>query len=152
MPQAVSAYLETNNMMEVDKVKRNIIQLYEADFYRIDPSGRLSMLFDAIPAQLNSNASRFQVGGVLGDSVDSEKVQQLLSELSASKTVNIAHKLSRKQNLPGFNSLDITAEKLLDYIILLKFILHQLVNGLMKQVDQVGNHVLPKIQIIIIIV
>lgn len=91
MPQAVSAYLETNNMMEVDKVKRNIIQLYEADFYRIDPSGRLSMLFDAIPAQLNSNASRFQVGGVLGDSVDSEKVQQLLSELSASKTVNIAH-------------------------------------------------------------
>ena len=29
---------------------------------------------------------------------------------------NIDHKLSRKQNLPGFNSVDITAEKLLDYI------------------------------------
>ena len=29
---------------------------------------------------------------------------------------NIAHKLSMRQNLPGFNSMNITAEKLLDYI------------------------------------
>jgi uncharacterized protein len=44
MPQAVNAYLETNNLIEVDRVKRNIIQLYEDDFYKIDPSGRISML------------------------------------------------------------------------------------------------------------
>ena len=51
MPQAVDTYIDTNNLMEVDRVKRNIIQLYEDDFYKIDSSGRLSMLFDAIPAQ-----------------------------------------------------------------------------------------------------
>ena len=91
MPQAVCEYLETNNLMEVDRVKRGIIQLYEDDFYRIDQSGRISMLFDAIPAQLSSNASRFQVASALGDNVDSEKTLQLISELRESKTINMAY-------------------------------------------------------------
>ncbi|MCI7470495.1 MAG: AAA family ATPase [Bacteroidales bacterium] len=91
MPQAVCEYLETNNLMEVDRVKRGIIQLYEDDFYRIDQSGRISMLFDAIPAQLTSNASRFQVASALGDNVDSEKTLQLISELRESKTINMAY-------------------------------------------------------------
>ena len=91
MPQAVCEYLETNNLMDVDMVKRGIIQLYEDDFYRIDQSGRISMLFDAIPAQLSSNASRFQVASALGDNVDSEKTLQLISELRESKTINMAY-------------------------------------------------------------
>lgn len=91
MPQAVCEYLETNNLMDVDRVKRGIIQLYEDDFYRIDQSGRISMLFDAIPAQLTSNASRFQVASALGDNVDSEKTLQLISELRESKTINMAY-------------------------------------------------------------
>lgn len=61
MPQAVSEYLDSHNLQEVDRAKRGIIQLYEDDFYKIDPSGRISSLFDAIPAQLNSNASRYQI-------------------------------------------------------------------------------------------
>lgn len=91
MPQAVDAYLETNNLLEVDRVKRNIIQLYEDDFYKIDPSGRISMLYDAIPAQLNSNASRYQVSGVIGNNTDSDRVLELISELEESMTVNLAY-------------------------------------------------------------
>lgn len=91
MPQAVDTYIDTNNLMEVDRVKRNIIQLYEDDFYKIDSSGRLSMLFDAIPAQLNSNASRYQVASAIGNNTDSEKVLQLISELRESMTINMAY-------------------------------------------------------------
>lgn len=91
MPQAVDTYIDTNNLMEVDRVKRNIIQLYEDDFYKIDSSGRLSMLFDAIPAQLNSNASRYQVTSAIGNNTDSEKVLQLISELRESMTINMAY-------------------------------------------------------------
>lgn len=91
MPQAVDTYIETNNLMEVDRVKRNIIQLYEDDFYKIDSSGRLSMLFDAIPAQLNSNASRYQIASAIGNNTDSEKVLQLISELRESMTINMAY-------------------------------------------------------------
>ena len=74
MPQAVDTYIDTNNLMEVDRVKRNIIQLYEDDFYKIDSSGRLSMLFDAIPAQLDSNASRYQVASAIGSNTNSDKI------------------------------------------------------------------------------
>src|SRR5699024_9744952 len=56
MPQAVDEYLRTNNFRLVDQVKRDILNLYEDDFRKIDPTGRISMLFDAIPAELNKNA------------------------------------------------------------------------------------------------
>ena len=39
MPQAVSAYLSTKSLAEVDRVKRDIIRLYDKDFIRIDPTG-----------------------------------------------------------------------------------------------------------------
>ena len=91
MPQAVDTYIDTNTLMEVDRVKRNIIQLYEDDFYKIDSSGRLSMLFDAIPAQLNSNASRYQVAGAIGSNTNSDKILQLISELRESMTINMAY-------------------------------------------------------------
>ena len=61
MPQAVEAYIQTNNFRMVDEVKRDILNLYEADFAKIDPTGRVSMLFDAIPAQLNKNMLRFKM-------------------------------------------------------------------------------------------
>lgn len=53
MPQAVKEYIETNNFRKVDLVKRDILNLYEDDFRKIDSTGRAAMLFDAIPAQLN---------------------------------------------------------------------------------------------------
>lgn len=61
MPQAVEEYLESNNLCRVDAVKREILELYHADFKKINPSGRASMMFDAIPAQLTGNAMRYQV-------------------------------------------------------------------------------------------
>lgn len=38
MPQAVSAYIRTNNFTAVDQAKRDIIALYEEDFGKIDDS------------------------------------------------------------------------------------------------------------------
>ena len=37
MPQAVNAYIKSNNMQQVDAVKREIIQLYDDDFSSIVP-------------------------------------------------------------------------------------------------------------------
>lgn len=65
MPQAVSAYRETKQFEDVDQIKREILHLYEEDFHKIDGTGRLSQLFDAIPAQLNKKSSRYAVSGVL---------------------------------------------------------------------------------------
>ena len=65
MPQAVDTYLKTNNFQKVDLVKRDIIKLYEEDLAKIDDSGKLKTLFNAIPTQLNKNTKGFQLNKVL---------------------------------------------------------------------------------------
>ena len=91
MPQAVSEYLETNNFRKVDLVKRDILNLYEDDFRKIDPTGKLTMLFDAIPAQLNKNASRYQVSSVITNQRVDDNFLELLAELKDSKTVLVSY-------------------------------------------------------------
>lgn len=90
MPQAVSTYVETNNFRKVDEVKRDILNLYESDFVKIDPTGRLSLLFDAIPAQLNKNAARYQTSSVLNGEKEERRLE-LIAELKDSKTVLLAY-------------------------------------------------------------
>lgn len=90
MPMAVAAYLETNNLERVDRVKRSIISLYEKDFNRIDPSGTASRLFHNIPAQLTSNASRFQTWSMTGGQTYSQ-LEEVISEMEQSMTVNLSY-------------------------------------------------------------
>ena len=90
MPQAVNSYLDTQNLALVDAVKREILELYNDDFYKIDPTGKAASLFKAIPAQLSGNAHRYQITPVVGD-MESSSLQALLHEMEESKTVNIAH-------------------------------------------------------------
>lgn len=93
MPQAVSKYLETNNLGEVDVVKRDILDLYDSDFLKIDDSGKLSMLFNAIPAELNKNASRYQVSSVL-ENGRADRMTEYIADLKESMTVNMAYHVS----------------------------------------------------------
>ena len=90
MPQAVNEYIETNNFRKVDRIKRDILNLYEDDFKKIDPTGKLSSLFDAIPAQLNKNASRYQVSSVLNGE-RAENILESIAELKDSKTVLVSY-------------------------------------------------------------
>ena len=90
MPQAVEAYINHNDMRAVDDVKREILKLYFDDFHRIDPTGRVAKLFAAIPAQLNSNANRYQIGSVIPNQT-AERIAETVSELEDSKTVMMAY-------------------------------------------------------------
>ncbi len=110
MPQAIATYIETNNFRKVDEMKRDILNLYEADFAKIDPTGRLAMLFDAIPAQLNKNASRFQAGSVL-DGEKSDKILELIAELKDSKTVLVSYN-ANDPNAGMSNTRDLSRFKL----------------------------------------
>lgn len=90
MPQAVAAYIETNNFRKIDEIKRDILNLYESDFVKIDSTGRLAMIFDAIPAQLNKNTARFQASSILnGEQPD--KILEYIAELKDSKTVLVSY-------------------------------------------------------------
>lgn len=90
MPQAISAYLDTNNLQKVDDAKRKIIRLYEDDFLKIDPSGRASKMFMSIPSALSRNANRYVPFSVVGK-VEQDKLTEILKCLEDSKTVNFAY-------------------------------------------------------------
>ena len=90
MAQAVNTYLETQNLSLVDGTKREILELYNDDFYKIDPTGKAATLFKAIPAQLYGNVHRYQTTPVIGE-VENDTLLTLIHEMEESKTVNIAH-------------------------------------------------------------
>lgn len=110
MPQAVSEYIETNNFRKVDAVKRDILKLYADDFMKIDPTGRASMLFDAIPAQLNKNAARYQVSSVLPDK-RADDLLELIAEMKDSKTVLVSYH-ANDPNVGLANNKDLSRFKL----------------------------------------
>ncbi len=89
MPQAINAYLETNDFSAVDDVKRKIIELYIEDFRKIDPSGRISRLFSSVPAELSRNTMRYKVGSVV-DNATASRLSELLEDMADSMTVNFA--------------------------------------------------------------
>lgn len=89
MPQAVSAYIKTNNFMAVDRIKRDIIALYEEDFIKLDNSGRAKAMYNAIPAQLSRNTSRYQIGNAVPDE-KIDRVINIIKDMEDSMTTNIA--------------------------------------------------------------
>ncbi len=93
MPQAVETYITSNNMREVDTIKRKILKLYFDDFHRIDTTGRIGKLFSSIPAQLNGNASRYQIGSVIPKQT-AERIAETVSELEDSKTIMMAYHIT----------------------------------------------------------
>ena len=63
MPEAVVAFLETNDMNEVLDVQRGIVETYKADmlkYARQEDKSRIRECFDSIPAQLAKENKKFQ--------------------------------------------------------------------------------------------
>lgn len=90
MPQAIESYLESNNLQVVDEVKREIIDLYEEDFIKTDGTGLAGDIYDAIPANLSSNASRY-ILSTARNGIRSNRVRELIPDMLSSFTVNIAY-------------------------------------------------------------
>ena len=94
MPQAVEAYADGKNFAEIDQIKRQIIGLYEEDFKKIDPSGRLSAMYHSIPSQLSKDTRRYRISAATGKRKTSRD-DRLIYDMIDSKTV-----------LPSYNSTD----------------------------------------------
>lgn len=110
MPGVVDEFVTTNNFKRVDMIKRDILNLYEEDFQKLDPTGRASLLFDAIPAQLNNNASRYQVSSVLKNDRANSTIE-LISKMKDSMTVLVSYH-ANDPNVGLSSSIDIEKFKL----------------------------------------
>ena len=90
MPQAVETYVADNNLQAVDEAKREIIDLYEEDFTKIDGTGLAGDIYDAIPASLSGNASRYVLANAR-TGIKSEQMKDLIPDILSSYTVLIAY-------------------------------------------------------------
>lgn len=90
MPQAIETYIEQNNLQVVDEVKREIVDLYEEDFTKIDRTGLAGDIYDSIPASLSRNASRYVLANAR-EGIRSGRVRELIPDILSSYTVNIAY-------------------------------------------------------------
>jgi predicted AAA+ superfamily ATPase len=90
MPQAVDTFLKTNNLQKVDRIKRDILSLYEEDFGKIAPSGLASKIMRQIPAQLTGNANRYLTWDAT-DGTAVYKLEETLSEMRESMVINMAY-------------------------------------------------------------
>lgn len=90
MPKAVAEYIKTNNLGAVDLVKRDIVSLYEEDFWKLDDTGRATALYDAIPAQLSKNASRYQIASAIPGE-RAERVAGVVKMMNDFMSANVAY-------------------------------------------------------------
>lgn len=103
MPQAVEAYVNGQNFQEIDHIKRQIISMYEDDFRKIDSFGRLSKLYNSVPAQLANNKIRFVITNALKKQRVTRSDEKLISELIDSKTVIPSYNVSDPSTLLSTN-------------------------------------------------
>ncbi len=62
MPDAVKTYVETKDIREVDKIQRDIIELYKEDFSQYefeDKKLKIKSIYEIIPAELNKQNKKF---------------------------------------------------------------------------------------------
>ncbi|MCR5288852.1 MAG: AAA family ATPase [Treponema sp.] len=86
MPQAVQAYVDGKNFSFIDKVKREIIDLYIDDFKKIDESGLIGMMYKSIPSQLATQKRRYVISAATKKRKTKKDIERL-SDLLDSKTV-----------------------------------------------------------------
>ena len=66
MPQAVEAFVNGQTYRQIDRIKRGILRLYEADLRKFDKeeNGKAAAVFRSIPQQLTSRNAHFKYAAV----------------------------------------------------------------------------------------
>ena len=86
MPQAVEAYVEGKNFAEIDEIKREIINLYKDDFFKIDDTGLIGRMYDSVPTQLATDKKSYVISTATGKKKIDKDLERL-HDLLDSKTV-----------------------------------------------------------------
>ncbi len=66
MPQAVTAYLETKNFEDTDRVKKRILTLYRQDITKFAGGyeARVLSVFDGLPSQLSKTEKKYKLSSI----------------------------------------------------------------------------------------
>ena len=92
MPQAVSEYVQTDDLESVDQIKRNILTLYRNDIskHAIGYERKVTSIFDEIPSQLQKHEKRFTLSS-LGRSARFREYENSFLYLDDSMIINTCY-------------------------------------------------------------
>ena len=90
MPQAVLAYVDTNDFQKVEDAKRRILQLYRNDIHQFADNleNKVAAIFDAIPGQLQKHEKKFSLA-VLGEDARMRDYDSAFLWLADARIINI---------------------------------------------------------------
>lgn len=93
MPQAVERYVETKDFERVDRVKRDILELYRADIVKHAQGYEMKVeqIFDDIPAQLQKHDKKFKLSS-LKKEARFRDYEDAIFWLSDAMIVNVCYK------------------------------------------------------------
>lgn len=106
MPQAVSTYIESHkNFGAVDRVKRNILNLYREDIMKIKAQyrSRVIALYDMLPALLSTHEKRVVFSNVINGTF-AEQYAETFFWLTDSMIVNECRKTNDPNVAPALNA------------------------------------------------
>ncbi|MCQ2310674.1 MAG: AAA family ATPase [Paludibacteraceae bacterium] len=104
MPQAIQAYVDHKDFVEVDGIKRRILTLYREDIqkYAFGQSERVTRIFDAIPGQLQCHEKKFKLVS-LGHGSRMRSYENAFFWLQESRVVNVCYNVTAPEvNLEMF--------------------------------------------------
>lgn len=92
MPQAVAEYVETNDFLKVDRVKRNILALYKTDIekYAVGNETKVKAIFDEIPSALSRHEKKFRLA-TLSDKARYREYESSFFWLAETRVINICY-------------------------------------------------------------
>ena len=92
MPQAVSEYVQTDDLESVNQIKRNILTLYRNDIskHAIGYERKVTSIFDEIPSQLQKHEKRFTLSS-LGRSARFREYENSFLYLDDSMIINTCY-------------------------------------------------------------
>ena len=90
MPQAVLAYVDTNDFQKVEDAKSRILQLYRNDIHQFADNleNKVAAIFDAIPGQLQKHEKKFSLA-VLGEDARMRDYDSAFLWLADARIINI---------------------------------------------------------------
>lgn len=97
MPEAVSVWLETKDVGELETVQQSILNLYELDFAKYAPTAdipKLSMIWNSIPNQLAKENGKF-VYGLLREGAGARAFENAMTWLQNAGMVYKVHKVEK---------------------------------------------------------
>ena len=105
MPQAVSEFLRTNDLMAVDRVKRQIIKLYREDIRKHAGKYALKtmMVWDGVPGMLSKHEKKFRLSS-LGKNARMREYEDAFLWLKEAMICNVAYNTTEPNVGLGINA------------------------------------------------